>query len=110
MPPAFAPFDDKLVSRAKPSDPPDADAPAEGAFDALIAWYQRHARAAELPGMGCPFAPSCSRYARGAIHRHGPLALFLIVDRLLVREHAAAGAYYAPVCVAHATRLDDDVP
>ena len=102
--PAFAPFDD----RASRPDPGDA-APG-GMLDALVAWYQQHGRARTPPGVGCPFAPTCSVYARQALQRYGPIALVLIVDRLLVREHAVAGAYYPATCVARTTRLVDDVP
>jgi putative component of membrane protein insertase Oxa1/YidC/SpoIIIJ protein YidD len=102
-PPVFAPFD-----AAPPV--PHATAAPDGVLDALVAWYQRHGRSREVPGAGCPFAPTCSVYAREALHRYGPLALILIVDRLLVREHGAAGEYYPAVCVAHTLRLDDDVP
>jgi len=101
--PAFAPFDDR------PAAPPDAPA-ADGLLDAIIAWYQTDGRAATPPGIGCPFAPTCSVYARTALRRYGPLAVILIVDRLIVREHPIAGAYYPWVCVAHTTRLVDDVP
>jgi len=82
----------------------------DGVIDAIVAWYQHHGRARSLPGIGCPFAPTCSTYARTALHRYGPLAVILIVDRLIVREHAVAGAYYPAVCVEHTTRLDDGVP
>lgn len=82
----------------------------DGLLDALVAWYQHHGRARTLPGTGCPFAPTCSAYARTALHRYGPLAVILIIDRLIVREHVVAGAYYPATCVAHTTRLVDDVP
>jgi putative component of membrane protein insertase Oxa1/YidC/SpoIIIJ protein YidD len=110
--PAFAPFDDHQAT-----DGPAASAgtergadTSEGVLDALIAWYQHHGRAQELPGAGCSFAPTCSAYARAALQRYGPIAVILIVDRLIVREHQAAGAYYPPICVAHTTRLSDAVP
>jgi len=79
-------------------------------LDALVAWYQRDGRAPSMPGVGCPFAPTCSVYARTALRRYGPLAVILIVDRLIVREHPIAGAYYPAICIAHTTRLVDDVP
>jgi putative component of membrane protein insertase Oxa1/YidC/SpoIIIJ protein YidD len=104
--PAFAPFDDH---RPAPHERAEADAPA-GVLDAIVAGYQHHGRARSLPGVGCPFAPTCSAYARAALHRYGPLAVILIVDRLIVREHVVAGAYYPAICVAHTTRLVDDVP
>jgi putative component of membrane protein insertase Oxa1/YidC/SpoIIIJ protein YidD len=100
--PSFAPFDQPR--RAPPPAVPD------GLLDELVSWYQDHGRARGLPGVGCPFAPTCPVYARAALERYGPIALVLIVDRLLVREHAAAGSYYPAVCVAHTTRLSDDVP
>jgi putative component of membrane protein insertase Oxa1/YidC/SpoIIIJ protein YidD len=113
----FAPFDDRRPTTSQtavqgdpaPSGASDAAAP-DGVLDALVAWYQHHGRARTLPGIGCPFAPTCSAYARAALRRYGPLAVILIVDRLFVREHAVAGAYYPTICVAHTTRLVDDVP
>ena len=103
VPPAFAPFDEH---RAAPREPVVAD----GILDAAIAWYQDHGRARALPGVGCPFAPTCSAYARAALHRYGPLGVILIVDRLIVREHPVAAAYYPTICVEHTTRLVDGVP
>jgi putative component of membrane protein insertase Oxa1/YidC/SpoIIIJ protein YidD len=99
----FAPFDHP------PPTAPDA-APPDGILDAFVAWYQQHGRARTLPGVGCPFAPTCSAYARTALRRYGPIGVILIVDRLIVREHAVAGAYYPTICVAHTTRLVDGVP
>jgi len=90
-------------------DAADAGGP-DGILDGLVAWYQAHARARTLPGTGCPFAPTCSAYARTALRRYGPLGVILIFDRLFVREHAVAGAYYPTICVAHTTRLADGVP
>lgn len=104
--PTFAPFDDHLPVRSGRGEHAEPD----GVLDAIVAWYQDHGRARSLPGVGCPFAPTCSAYARAALQRYGPLAVILIVDRLLVREHVAAGAYYPAICVAHTTRLVDDVP
>jgi len=106
--PAFAPFDQPAAQH--PAQHPPPDAAREGLLDALVAWYQQDGRARSLPGVGCPFAPTCSVYARTALRRYGPLAVILIVDRLIVREHPIAGAYYPPICVAHTTRLVDDVP
>jgi putative component of membrane protein insertase Oxa1/YidC/SpoIIIJ protein YidD len=100
--PGFAPFD---APRRSP-----ASAAPDGVLDTLVTWYQDHGRARSLPGVGCPFAPTCSAYARTALARYGPLAIVLIVDRLIVREHEVAGAYYPAVCVDHTTRLSDDVP
>jgi putative component of membrane protein insertase Oxa1/YidC/SpoIIIJ protein YidD len=100
---AFAPFDDHRHAPRELTEP-------DGVLDAIVVWYQRHGRARELPGVGCPFAPTCSAYARTTLHRYGPLGVILIVDRLLVREHVVAGAYYPTICVAHTTRLVDDVP
>jgi putative component of membrane protein insertase Oxa1/YidC/SpoIIIJ protein YidD len=113
----FAPFDDRRPATSNASAPADAAAPGasdaappDGLLDAVVAWYQHHGRARTLPGIGCPFAPTCSAYARAALRRYGPLAVILIVDRLFVREHAVAGAYYPTICVAHTTRLVDGVP
>jgi len=102
----FAPFDERS---AAPVDAPREPAP-DGALDAIVAWYQDHGRARTPPGVGCPFAPTCSVYARDALRRYGPLGVILIVDRLFVREHAVAGAYYPTICVARTTRLVDGVP
>ncbi|HET7500666.1 MAG TPA: membrane protein insertion efficiency factor YidD [Kofleriaceae bacterium] len=101
-PPAFAPFDEHHA--------PAPEAAPDGVLDAIVAWYQRQGRSDELPGAGCPFAPTCSVYARTALARYGPVAVILIVDRLIVREHLAASAYYPAICVARTTRLSDDVP
>jgi putative component of membrane protein insertase Oxa1/YidC/SpoIIIJ protein YidD len=100
---AFLPFDVPAAT------PPAAEAP-HGVLEALVAWYQRDGRAPEMPGVGCPFAPTCSVYARTALRRYGPVAVVLIVDRLIVREHLIAGDYYPTRCVAHTTRLVDGVP
>lgn len=113
--PSFAPFDDRRPATSDASAPAAASgasdaAPPDGLLDAFVAWYQQHGRARTLPGTGCPFAPTCSAYARAALRRYGPLAVILIVDRLFVREHAVAGAYYPTICVAHTTRLVDGVP
>lgn len=99
----FAPFDERAPAPRK-ALPPD------GVLDAIVASYQRRGRAATPAGVGCPFAPTCSVFARTALERYGPLGLVLIVDRLIVREHAAAGSYYPAICVGHTTRLSDDVP
>ena len=101
-PPAFLPFDD-----AKPHTRPS---PPDGILDALVAFYQGNLRAHEPKQAGCPFAPTCSVYAREALHRYGPFALVLIVDRLIVREHPFAAASYPATCVDHTTRLVDAVP
>ena len=102
--PVFVPFDAPRSSWTPPPGPPD------GLLDGLVAWYQDHGRARSLPGIGCPFAPTCSVYARTALARYGPIAIVLIVDRLIVREHEAAGSYYPAVCVDRTTRLSDAVP
>jgi hypothetical protein len=101
--PAFRPFDEAAVT-PHPAPPPD------GALDALMALYQHHGRAHDLPGIGCPFAPTCSAYARESLHRYGPFAIVLIVDRLIVREHQLAARYYPTICVHHTLRLADAPP
>ena len=101
----FSPFDERPVAEASREPAPD-----DGWLDAIVAWYQDHGRARTPPGVGCPFAPTCSVYAREAVRRYGPLGVILIVDRLFVREHAVAGAYYPTICVARTTRLVDGVP
>jgi putative component of membrane protein insertase Oxa1/YidC/SpoIIIJ protein YidD len=108
VPRAFAPFDQpRALAPAHAADGADG---ADGVLDAVVAWYQDHARAPALPAAGCPFAPTCSVYAREALHRYGPLGMILIVDRLFVREHPGAAGYYPTTCVAHTTRLVDGVP
>lgn len=102
----FAPFDERPAVALDGA----RDAAPDGLLDAIVAGYQQHGRARTLPGVGCPFAPTCSVYARAALRRYGPLGLILIVDRLFVREHAVAGAYYPTICVARTTRLVDGVP
>jgi putative component of membrane protein insertase Oxa1/YidC/SpoIIIJ protein YidD len=106
----FAPFDVARSTAASAGVDDASPAGPDGIVDGLVAWYQAHARARTLPGTGCPFAPTCSAYARTALRRYGPLGWILIVDRLFVREHAVAGAYYPTICVAHTTRLVDGVP
>ena len=100
---AFAPFD-------TPRPPAARELLPTGALDQLVVWYQHGGRAAAPPGVGCPFAPTCSVYARQALERYGPLGVIAIVDRLLVREHPLAGAYYPPICVDHTLRLSDALP
>jgi putative component of membrane protein insertase Oxa1/YidC/SpoIIIJ protein YidD len=101
-PPGFAPFD-----AAAPPAP--AHEPADGILDAFVAWYQDQ-RAPLRPGEGCRFAPSCSAYARIALHRYGPLGLIFVIDRLIVREHAWAATSYPVTCIDHMTKLADAVP
>jgi putative component of membrane protein insertase Oxa1/YidC/SpoIIIJ protein YidD len=100
---AFAPFD-------APRPAPPAEVHDHGLLDALVGLYQARGRAPTLPRGGCPFSPTCSHYAREALARYGPLAVVLIVDRLLVREHAFAPAYYPMICAGNTTRLSDEVP
>ena len=110
---SFAPFDEPRPvgpAAARVSGEAAAAPEPDGILDALVAWYQAHGRARTLPRVGCPFAPTCSAYARDALHRYGPLAVILIIDRLFVRELAGAGDYYPTICVAHTTRLVDGVP
>jgi putative component of membrane protein insertase Oxa1/YidC/SpoIIIJ protein YidD len=102
--PAFAPWDAVAPASEHRVDPP------EGAADGLLAIYQRHLRRPALPGEGCPFHPSCSVFAREAVHRWGVLGLILIVDRLIIREHARASASYPPICRGGRTRWHDPVP
>lgn len=102
-PVSFQPFDaPRPVAPAAP--------PPRGALDGALAWYQAHGRAPTLPGGGCPFAPSCSSFARRAVQRYGAAGLLLILDRLIVREHVVAPAYYPITCVDGRTRLADDLP
>jgi putative component of membrane protein insertase Oxa1/YidC/SpoIIIJ protein YidD len=98
--PAFAPFDG-----AEPHPAPEL--PATGVLDQVVLWYQHGGRAAAPPGVGCPFEPTCSVYARQALDRWGPLGVIAIIDRLIVREHPLAAAYYPPICVGHTVRLSD---
>jgi putative component of membrane protein insertase Oxa1/YidC/SpoIIIJ protein YidD len=103
----FAPFDERPASAVDRTSVVDRAQEADGMLDAIVGWYQQHGRARVPPGAGCPFAPTCSVYAREALRRYGPLGVVLIVDRLIVREHAVAGAYYPTICVARTTRLVD---
>jgi putative component of membrane protein insertase Oxa1/YidC/SpoIIIJ protein YidD len=97
--PAFQPFDQRAA--------PVKVEPADGILDGFVAWYQGHGRG---PGESCRFAPSCSAYARIALRRYGPLGLILVVDRLIVREHAFAASSYPITCVDRVTKLADAVP
>ena len=100
---AFAPFDEA-------AQPTPRALPPSGVLDAALAAYQSGGRAPEMPGTGCPFAPTCSSYARGALEHYGAAGVFLVIDRLLVRAHLAAGAYYPTICIEHTMRLSDAVP
>jgi putative component of membrane protein insertase Oxa1/YidC/SpoIIIJ protein YidD len=102
--PRFAPWDD-----ARAAAPSPADAPS-GAADAMIGAYQRHLRRPELPGGGCPFAPTCSVFTRDALGRYGALGVILAVDRLLIREHAFLHGHYPVACVDGRERFGDPVP
>jgi putative component of membrane protein insertase Oxa1/YidC/SpoIIIJ protein YidD len=105
----FAPFDQP--ARAVVADPLATGAAASGPADGLVATYQRHLRAHVLPGEGCRFRPTCSVYARQALARWGVLGVLLVVDRLIVREHAFNQRAYLPVCEDHDREgLFDPVP
>ena len=89
---AFAPWD-ALPVTGKPAVSPPADLP-----DFLLAAYQRHGRAPQLPGEGCRFRPTCSAYAREAFERWKVLGVIWTADRLLVRESAGMDGGYLPAC------------
>ena len=89
----FTPWD--MHERPEPGvpDPPGSLA------DAAIAGYQTGLRAPGLPGTGCRLIPSCSRYGKLALRRHGAIAgVVLIADRFFVREHAGMQRHYVPAC------------
>ncbi|MCP4833303.1 MAG: membrane protein insertion efficiency factor YidD [Phycisphaera sp.] len=60
-----------------------------------ISGYQRFL--SPLLGGHCRFEPSCSRYAREAIERHGPLRGGWLAARRLVRCRPGGGAGHDPV-------------
>jgi putative component of membrane protein insertase Oxa1/YidC/SpoIIIJ protein YidD len=102
-PAAFPPWDEA-------SPPAEAALPPTGLADALVGTYQQHLRRPELPGGGCPFAPSCSVYARHAIDAYGPFGLVLAIDRMLIREHLGLRGNYPVDCVDGQERYRDPVP
>jgi hypothetical protein len=101
--PAFAPWDEGSLSS-------DVELPPTGLADALVGTYQQHLRRPELPGAGCPFAPSCSVYTRHAIEAYGPFGLVLAIDRMLIREHLGLREHYPIDCVDGQERYRDPVP
>lgn len=72
---------------------PEAETPGSTG-EWLVSLYQKHLRRPKGV-QRCPFQPSCSRYTRTAIARHGFLAGVLLgFDRLLIRENFDAGRRY----------------
>lgn len=107
---AFAPWD-----AAAPRPSPAAAALEQGhaisgLADALVAVYQRHLRDPMLPAQGCRLTPSCSVFARRALGRWNLFGAVLVIDRLIVREHAFMDTDYVPVCTPRRELLDDPVP
>lgn len=71
----------------------DEDLAGRTPASSFIGFYQRHL--SELRNRLCPFDPSCSEYALGAIRERGLLfGSALMADRLM-RCNASAGRYYA---------------
>jgi putative component of membrane protein insertase Oxa1/YidC/SpoIIIJ protein YidD len=92
------------VSAATPEAPPPT-----GLLESL---YRRYRRYSALDGPRCPFYPTCSAYAVGAVRQRGAvLGVLLTVDRLL-REHPGMMRHdHYPVVTPHETpRLHDPVP
>lgn len=98
-----------MFERLKPFLRPAARLPVVAAL-ALIAVYQRTLSpvlpALLGPGCGCRFTPSCSRYAAGALRRHGFFAgLFLAARRLVKCSPLHPGGFDPvpprprPVCI-----------
>jgi uncharacterized protein len=56
-----------------------------------------------LFGPACRFEPSCSVYARDAIHRHGALRGAYLAARRVLRCHPMGGFGYDPVPPRRAT-------
>lgn len=52
---------------------------------------------APLVGPRCRYQPTCSAYALGALHRHGPGRGTLLALRRLARCHPWGGSGYDPV-------------
>ncbi len=48
-------------------------------------------------GAKCRYLPSCSEYAKEAIHRHGPLRGALIAVKRILRCHPWGGSGYDPI-------------
>lgn len=110
---AFEPWDAPPTAVAAVAVPAELtpDASRGGLAEALLTRYQRSLRRPEINAAGgCPFEPSCSHFARRAFARYGPVAMLLIIDRLLIREHPLAGSQYVARCVAHRWRWHDPVP
>jgi putative component of membrane protein insertase Oxa1/YidC/SpoIIIJ protein YidD len=105
----FEPWDAAPATAPRDPDRPDGGRGA-GAADGLIAVYQHWLRRPPLPGVACPFHPTCSVYAREVVRRWGVLGLVLIYDRLFIREHPLAGATYPPICRGGRTRWHDPAP
>ncbi len=55
---------------------------AVGLFDQAVRNFQTYI--SPLDGPRCPMYPTCSAYARQALHKHGPLlGIFMTADRLI---------------------------
>lgn len=64
-----------------PSAQRSADETSEP-FDRAVRNFQKYI--SPLDGARCPMYPTCSAYARQALHKHGALlGIFMTVDRLL---------------------------
>ncbi|MBF0295208.1 MAG: membrane protein insertion efficiency factor YidD [Magnetococcales bacterium] len=80
---AHAQDDNPLAYRPVPApDETAASAPVTRLLLAPLGWYSRFI--SPIDGDRCPSHPSCSQYAREALHRHGAIpGLWLTVDRLI---------------------------
>jgi len=101
---AFTPWD------APPAGEHDGAEPATTSAGVMIGVYQKYLRRPSLPDEGCPFEPTCSVYAQGAMGAYGAAGLLLVFDRLLIREHPLAGINYQETCVDGRWRWRDPVP
>ena len=67
---------------ASDSGPRQTTRPAVGPLDQAVRNFQKYI--SPLDGARCPMYPTCSDYARQALHKHGPLlGVFMTADRLL---------------------------
>jgi putative component of membrane protein insertase Oxa1/YidC/SpoIIIJ protein YidD len=107
---ADVPFEPaRAHAAARPEeDGPSGFSPAADVLLPLIGVYREHIGPASI--RRCPFAVSCSAFARDAIERHGLFGLLLFFDRYLFRENPDAWRHYGVVRVEDGTlRLDDAV-
>ena len=79
---AWPPWD--FAAESQPAEglaPPEAVGPGHLPFSALMTVYQRFV--SPVSGKHCPMYPSCSSYAKQAVHDHGTLlGVMMAFDRL----------------------------